>query len=216
MAAGLSVVAAGALTVRAVLPDDAPDPATAAVAAAPAAESPASSAVPAPAADSVGTVRTPALPGPSENGSPAGGPARPSTAGTLSTVGRQVEAAEHTLVATVHTYRQPVAAATVDPGSDTEWGAADVEVCATAGAPGDIRISHLPWALEFADRTRTTAATVRYREFPRPGYPVTSTPLAPGACARGWITFPVPSGERPALIEWSPSNEPQPQRWRIA
>jgi hypothetical protein len=113
--------------------------------------------------------------------------------------------------ATVYAYKQPVAEDAPKPDqAGYEWGAADVKTCALA-SPG-ISVTTDPWTLAYADSTAAQASSVTYQQFPLPEYK--GKDIYAGKCQRGWIVFPVPSGQRPQLVEYQPEGSP-PIDWDI-
>lgn len=102
-----------------------------------------------------------------------------------------------------YSYKQPVATNATRPDQEGfEWGAADVEICVKVGGV----MSRYSWRLTYADHTTIEPSGTGYRQFPQPEYPWGERELSDGQCIRGWITFAVPAGKRPATIQYQPSN----------
>lgn len=116
---------------------------------------------------------------------------------------------------TVYAWEQPAAvpsnrAIAPDPGN--EYGAADVEVCATETAVEPVQASTFNFAVVGPDNVRHTAEP-SWRE---PA--LASTALYAGDCVRGWNTFEVTAGQRPAFVEWGNTfggTGNVPLRWHL-
>lgn len=105
--------------------------------------------------------------------------------------------------ATAHGYKQPVAKTATPPDqAGFEWGAADVEVCVKV----DGTLVNSSWLLIYADHTTIEPSSVGYQQFPLPAYPWGEKEVTAGQCVRGWITFPVPAGKRPATVQYNPQG----------
>lgn len=105
--------------------------------------------------------------------------------------------------AVAYAYKQPVAKGAPKPEQEGfEWGAADVEICSKVEG----YFNNLSWVLIYADHTRIEASSVGYQQFPLPEYPAGDTDIAPGQCVRGWITYPVPAGQRPVAVHYQPQG----------
>jgi hypothetical protein len=112
---------------------------------------------------------------------------------------------------TVYTYEQPATGISQyvtpqTPGS--EFSAVDAEVCATGtgglyGQPSD-------FALQFPDNTERQSS---YGKQPD----LSGRQLGAGDCARGWVTFEVPAGQRPSVVTYrvqsSSGGTPPPIEW---
>jgi hypothetical protein len=112
---------------------------------------------------------------------------------------------------TVYSYEQPATGISQyvtpqTPGS--EFSAVDAEVCATAtgglyGQPSD-------FALQFPDNTERQSS---YGKQPD----LSGRQLGAGDCARGWVTFEVPAGQRPSVVTYrvqsSSGGTPPPIKW---
>lgn len=110
----------------------------------------------------------------------------------------------------VHGYRQPTATAAPKPKAPgTEWAAADVQVCLDKLGPNydTISVSSEPWSLAYTDGTSAEPSNVTYQQFDVPAYPVAEKALRPGRCIRGWLTFVVPAGKRPAYVTYEGSDK---------
>jgi hypothetical protein len=102
---------------------------------------------------------------------------------------------------TVYSWKQPVADKAPKPEQDgMEWGAADVEICAKI----DGAMSRTNWRLTYADHTTIEPSSTGYRQFPAPEYPWDERDLTAGQCVRGWLTFAVPAGQKPATVQYQP------------
>lgn len=107
------------------------------------------------------------------------------------------------VTATAYAFKQPVAKNATPPDQEGfEWGAADVEVCPAA----DGTVAHDNWHLVYADHTVMDPSSVGYQQFPQPEYPWDERAVSGGRCIRGWITFAVPVGKKPVMVEYSPRN----------
>jgi hypothetical protein len=109
---------------------------------------------------------------------------------------------------TVYGYKQPAGSACPDPDHpDHEWAAVDVEVCAKSLPDGfEYVVGWSPWSLASADGTTAHISTFLFPEFEQPQYP-DGRILPLGECQRGWITFSVPKGKRPATVLYQPVGE---------
>lgn len=118
---------------------------------------------------------------------------------------------------TVISYRQPVLASD-PPGpslgvpTGSQWGRIDIKVCLATGSP--ISVSQQPWHLQFADGTQADTTGESGGDFPKPEFPQDRT-VQHGMCARGGIMFPVPKGQRPAQVVYSPDSIPTPTYWDL-
>lgn len=107
------------------------------------------------------------------------------------------------VTATAYAFKQPVAKGATPPDQEGfEWGAADVEVCPAA----DGTVAHDNWHLVYADHTVMDPSSIGYQQFPQPEYPWDERQVIGGRCIRGWITFAVPVGKKPVMVEYSPRN----------
>jgi peptidoglycan hydrolase-like protein with peptidoglycan-binding domain len=163
----------------------------------------------------------PAAP-PAAAGSPSGPAATPSVAPTTpppsspavtaNALGRTVDIDGGDgirVTATVYAYRQPSAPGATSPGPGLEWASADVQMCLrTAPAGTTIGVSQRPWRFAYRDGRTAEFGSVTYQQFPSPAYPNDQRPISAGRCVRGWLTFPVPTGERPAWVEYAPEGAP--------
>lgn len=105
--------------------------------------------------------------------------------------------------ATVYAYKQPVAKNATKPDQEGfEWGAADVEVCLTATNI----VARERWHLVYADHTAIDPSNIGYQQFPQPAYPWEDREVQSGRCVRGWITYGVPAGSRPVMVEYTPEG----------
>lgn len=99
----------------------------------------------------------------------------------------------------VFSYRQPVTAddPNLTPADGYEFGLADVEMCAGSQGPLPIRAIGFTAIVAGDDRDFNVPGGV-VRE---PGLGLRD--LQAGECARGWLPFEIPAGERPRLITWN-------------
>ena len=118
--------------------------------------------------------------------------------------------------ATVLTYRQPI-----EPGVDNftpgmDWTAAEVRVCIRQAGAGPNTVSQAPWALIFKDGSVIQPSYATGSGFPHPEYPVGDDRIVPaGRCVKGWISFEVPKGQRPALVSYSVQGLTAPMEWTV-
>lgn len=137
------------------------------------------------------------------------GPARPSgahrpTPGPPGSLGQKITVGG-TVDATVYDYKQPSVTGGAGPGpAGYTWGSADVQVCTHSGATATVTVDWETWALRYADNSIVEATTKTDDAFPQPLYPVKSHEVPAGQCVRGWITFAVPAGTKPTLVEYTP------------
>jgi hypothetical protein len=95
------------------------------------------------------------------------------------------------------------------PGAGAEFAAADVEECASDQARQQITANPFTYKVVGPDNVHHSAD---------PGYrmpPFNGATLYAGDCVRGWVTFQVPVGQRPAYLQWEGfSGGGPPLRWR--
>lgn len=96
-------------------------------------------------------------------------------------------------------------------------GAVDVKACNTSGQAYEV--STAPWSFVFADDTVSDASQA-WSGVTTPEYPFNPRQLRPGKCVRGWMTFTLSGGKRPAYVEYAPGGlaggpAPEPESWRI-
>jgi hypothetical protein len=128
----------------------------------------------------------------------------PRTAQPAHRLGDRVPLADGLVDTTVLAYKQPVAVNAPNPGApNTEWGAADVRVCARIET---ITVSESSWAITYADGGVIEPSNRKYVYFPEPEYPIVDRPVEAGRCVRGWIVFPALKGKRPAAVEYAPDG----------
>ncbi|MGH9178372.1 MAG: hypothetical protein ACRD0N_07450 [Acidimicrobiales bacterium] len=110
----------------------------------------------------------------------------------------------------VLTYHQPLDGTVLEAGAGQEFAAVEAEIC--AGRRSAPRVSPDSFKVELADGTR------RGRSYFGPKEPeLDDTSLPSGQCVRGWISFEVPEGKRPAfvvfqgssVIRWSAGGRPR-------
>jgi hypothetical protein len=118
---------------------------------------------------------------------------------------------------TVISYKQPVLRS--DPPDTSlgvpvgsQWGRLDIRVCLTAGQP--INVSQEPWHMQFSDGSQADNTGLNGGDFPKPEYPQ-GRDVAAGECARGGIMFPIPKGQRPVKVAYSPDSSSGPVYWTV-
>lgn len=135
--------------------------------------------------------------------------APPTTAGETTTtqppeptefkIGDRVETGRGNFI-TLHAFEQPVAPPQYsEPSAGNEYAAADVEFCAAVPPPDDTGTNVYPvgpgdFELAMKDNTRRSF-DIGIKE-PAMNY----TDVAVDDCLRGWITYQVPAGQRPASL----------------
>jgi hypothetical protein len=119
---------------------------------------------------------------------------------------------------TVYTWEQPAALPQApsgisgpQPPAGEEFAAADVEQCATDQAQQPINANEFSYKVVGPDNVHQSAD---------PGYrmpPFRGAMLYAGDCIRGWVTFSVPVGQRPAYVQWDALGAlgAPPLRWRL-
>jgi hypothetical protein len=118
---------------------------------------------------------------------------------------------------TVLGYKQPVLADD-PPGTSlgvpagSQWGRLDIKVCQTAGP--SIGVGQDAWHLQFQDGSQADVTGLNGGDFPKPEFPQDGAVHA-GGCARGGIMFPIPKGQRPVQVVYSPESAPQPVYWDL-
>jgi hypothetical protein len=113
---------------------------------------------------------------------------------------------------TVHSYEQPatgIPTYRTPQDSNNEFAAADVEACATGGQP--VAVNSFNFKLQMPDNTRrnTTFAKDPALNF---------TNLAANDCVRGWVSFEVPVGQRPAYVVYDDgglTGSSAPLKWNV-
>lgn len=96
-------------------------------------------------------------------------------------------------------------------------GAVEVKACNTAAVAYEVSTG--PWSFLFADDTVSDSAQA-WSGVTTPEYPFNARTLRPGKCVRGWMTFALSGGKRPAYVEYAPGGlagepAPAPVGWRI-
>lgn len=94
------------------------------------------------------------------------------------------------------------------PSPGTTLYAVDVQACA---GPNAASYNELYFALQMADNTKADADLLGQKS-PRLGSGV----LAPGQCARGWVTFDVPTGAVPTQLILNPLGSTTVITWKVA
>jgi hypothetical protein len=123
----------------------------------------------------------------------------------------------HVGTTTVLSYKQPVLqddppGTSLGVPTGSQWGRIDVKVCLTSGP--NISVSQQPWHVMFKDGSQIDTTGESGGDFPKPEFPQDGQ-VSAGACARGGIMFPIPKGQRPAQIVYSPDSRPTPVYWTI-
>jgi hypothetical protein len=114
-------------------------------------------------------------------------------------IGSRVETSRGNFI-TLHAYEQPVVPPEFfEPESGQEYAAADVEFCAAVDPPESTGSSTYPvnpfdFELVMGDNTRRQA-DMGVKE-----PTLNHTEVAVGDCVRGWVTYQVPAGIRPASL----------------
>jgi hypothetical protein len=118
---------------------------------------------------------------------------------------------------TALSYKQPVLQS--DPPdtslgvpAGSQWGRLDIKVCETAGP--SIGVGQDAWHGQFADGSQADTTGLNGGDFPKPELPQDGTVTA-GHCARGGVMFPIPKGQRPTTVAYSPESAPSPVYWTI-
>lgn len=98
---------------------------------------------------------------------------------------------------------------------NTEWAAADVQVCIGTTVPPGATVSGQYWKLRDANNGQYDRSSLGYNQFPQPQYPI-EQPVSGGECFRGWIVFPVVIGVAlTAVVYAAPSIQPPFPTWAI-
>jgi hypothetical protein len=121
----------------------------------------------------------------------------------VATVGQTVTTREGNRV-TLHSFEYPVAADHPDPSR--LYAAADLEACAGAAAEQDVGVAPGMFRVELADKTPWPPVQPAKQPALQP------TELAPGRCARGWVTFSLPKNVSPLLVTMRTSTD---VAWRL-
>lgn len=96
-------------------------------------------------------------------------------------------------------------------------GAVEVKACNTS--PQAYEVSTGPWSFVFADDTVSDSSQA-WSGVTSPEYPFNPRLLRPGKCVRGWMTFTLSGGKRPAYVEYAPGGlsgrpAPEPESWQV-
>lgn len=96
-------------------------------------------------------------------------------------------------------------------------GAVEVKTCNTTDTAYEV--STTPWSFVFADDTVSDSSQA-WSGVTTPEYPFNPRQLRPGKCVRGWMTFTLSGGKRPAYVEYAPGGlpgrpTPEPVTWRV-
>ncbi|MEC3994025.1 hypothetical protein VSR01_10890 [Actinacidiphila sp. DG2A-62] len=118
---------------------------------------------------------------------------------------------------TVLGYQQPVLRndppdTSLGVPAGSQWGRLDVKICLTSGP--SIGVSQNPWHLGFADGSQADNTGLNGGDFPKPELPQDGTVVA-GGCSRGGIMFPIPKGQRPTMVVYTPDGADEPVVWTI-
>lgn len=111
---------------------------------------------------------------------------------------------------TVYTYKAPVTSDNrfTQPKAGFIFAAVDIQQC--AGSGGDrFGPNRFDWELAMPDNTRLKAGSTVVE--PQLG----SSPLAPGDCIRGWVSFEVPTGDTPRHVVYNEVTTGG-AKWRVA
>ncbi|EIV93679.1 hypothetical protein [Frankia sp. QA3] len=79
--------------------------------------------------------------------------------------------------------------------------AIDVQTCLQARNPGG-ELRNSAWTVTDAANGLTEPSSVIYNQFPAPQYP-TQGYIDPGTCVRGWIVYPIVTGQKLTSIRYS-------------
>jgi Domain of unknown function (DUF4352) len=114
---------------------------------------------------------------------------------------------------TVYSYEQPatgIAQYVTPQAPGNEFSAVDAEICATGTA--GLSAGPYDFGLHYPDNTERQPS---YGKQPD----LTSRQLGAGDCARGWVTFEVPRGQRPSLVTYrvqsSSGGTPPSIKWAV-
>lgn len=106
------------------------------------------------------------------------------------------------LEVTVFSYKQPSTSTKAPAQAGYTWAALEAEVCVRSGT---LAATWEPWSLVYTDGDSVVADSTASAG--SPAFPNDKKQIATGSCARGWITFAVPSSLRPTMIEFQPRND---------
>lgn len=113
-------------------------------------------------------------------------------------MGQQSETEEGNVVQMI-AFVQPVSPGVIEPDPGMEFAAVEAEIC--AGARGARRVTPDAISVEMPDGRR------RGRAYLGPKEPaLADAKLGGGACVRGWVSFEVPTGQRPAYVVFQGSS----------
>jgi len=128
------------------------------------------------------------------------------TSATVVPMGMQIDTSRGTV--TVHALEAPASSdGDATPFAGDEFVAADVEACGGARADRTTGITPVAFHLELGHFV-AHPAQAQVRE---PA--LSTTVLAPGRCARGWVTFEIPQGARVAYVIFTGSKV---VAWRVS
>ena len=91
----------------------------------------------------------------------------------------------------------------------TEWVAIDVQECLDASQPQGGDLSNSAWAVTDTGNGQTDPSSPTYHQFPAPEYPVQGY-IDPGSCVRGWIVYPIVSGQQLTTVRYFPTSTTAP------
>ena len=111
-------------------------------------------------------------------------------------VGQKKQLPDGTVATLFGVDRTVKAAALLAPSPGNTLYGTDVQVCAGSTAT---TYNKVYFAMVMADKTRAVATLTPLKE---PG--LGTGQLTPGQCIRGWMTFPVPAGAKPATLTLAP------------
>lgn len=116
---------------------------------------------------------------------------------------------------TLHAWKFPAQVPGPQPAAGARFGAADLEVCQESGQSRSFSFGD--FKLHNADGTSSlpenAAAAAFGGDVVEPA--LRPTTLAPGNCARGWVTFLVQASEVPEFLEFAPLASRSSIEWAL-
>lgn len=119
-------------------------------------------------------------------------PPSPTPVGVIVALGTPVDTSKGSIV--VHAFVAPIPASAATPFPGDVFAAADVEACGGPHADATTGITPARIHLQVGRYSIPPSATPQRQPALR------DSPLAPGHCVRGWVTFELPQGARPAYV----------------
>lgn len=116
----------------------------------------------------------------------------PTPVGVIVALGTPVDTSKGSIV--VHAFVVPISASTATPFPGDVFAAADVEACGGPHADATTGITPARIHLQVGRYSIPPSATPQRQPALR------DSPLPPGRCVRGWVTFELPQGARPAYV----------------